>query len=164
MRLSATLAILMVPLLAVTACTDEDAAEGFDIDHEEIAATGALVTEELLSRETFMMYEVDTVIALHYAEVAAAYGALELAGLTGRDDFVSALTDRYERTISEEIPNSENHVDANVLGVWPLELYMQSGGEDYLERGIALADGQWVDADPEPACLSRPATGSTTSG
>ena len=40
-----------------------------------------------------------------------------------------------------ELPNSANHVDANVVGVWPLLLGDPAG------EGLALADGQWRETD-----------------
>ena len=45
--------------------------------------------------------------------------------------------------VAEAIPNTENHVDANVIGVWPLELGMRTHDAGLLTRGLELADGQW---------------------
>jgi rhamnogalacturonyl hydrolase YesR len=53
------------------------------------------------------------------------------------------LKDRYDRVINENITNTANHVDANVYGILPLELFLQNKEEKYLRQGIELADGQW---------------------
>ena len=34
-------------------------------------------------------------------------------------------------------------MDANVCGILPLELYLQTSDSMFLERGLVLADGQW---------------------
>ena len=109
----------------------------------EVLATGRLVTDELLTRGDFMMYEVDDVAALHYAEAAALYGAAKLAGLSGDADRLDAVTARWDR--ASTLPNTANHVDANVVAVVPFELYIQGAGEDYLPPALALADGQWAE-------------------
>jgi unsaturated rhamnogalacturonyl hydrolase len=114
------------------------------------ASIGRLLAEELLSRPDFMMYEVGEVRALHYAEVCAAYGALRVAGLLGDRDLVARLKARYDLESSPvegpgRIINTANHVDANVYGILPLELYILTGEETSLERGLRLADGQWAD-------------------
>jgi unsaturated rhamnogalacturonyl hydrolase len=117
------------------------------------ASIGKLLAEELLSRPDFMRYEVGEVRALHYAEACAAYGALRVAGSLGDHDLVARLKDRYDLEPSPvegpgRIVNTANHVDANVYGILPFELYILTGDEVCLRRGLALADGQW--ADPEP--------------
>jgi unsaturated rhamnogalacturonyl hydrolase len=122
------------------------------------ASIGRLLAEELLSRPEFMRYEVGEVRALHYAEACAAYGALRVAGLLGDRDLVARLGARYDLEPSPvegpgRIVNTANHVDANVYGILPLELYILTGDEASLDRGLALADGQW--ADPLPNGMTR---------
>ena len=107
-----------------------------------------LVTEDLLSREEFMMYRTGEVRAVHYAEVCTAFGAARMAGFLGDEQMLSRLSDRYLRVIDEHIENTANHVDANVYGILPLELYRQSGNRLFYDQGIALADGQWIDPLP----------------
>ncbi|HSC53375.1 MAG TPA: glycoside hydrolase family 88 protein [Phnomibacter sp.] len=112
------------------------------------AATGKLLINEMLSRKEFMMYNSNNVVAVHYAEVAAAYGALQLAGKIRDTSLLKQLAKRYQRVIDEKIVNTANHVDANVVGIWPLELYLRTHKEQYLKDGLALADGQWKDTLP----------------
>ncbi len=107
-----------------------------------------LVAEDLLSREEFMMYRTEEVRAVHYAEVCTAFGAARMAGDLGDDQMLSRLSERYLRVIDEHIENTANHVDANVYGILPLELYRQTGNQLFYDQGIALADGQWKDPLP----------------
>ena len=122
-------------------------------DLARVVGTGRAAVDDLLSRRDFMMYEVDDVKALHYAEAATLYGAARFAGLTGDEARLQSVTARFERAAAEGVPNTANHVDANVVGVVPLELYRQGQGEGFLGEGLALADGQW--ADPREDGLTR---------
>ncbi|MGD2033459.1 MAG: glycoside hydrolase family 88 protein [Bacteroidales bacterium] len=106
---------------------------------------GNMVTDDLLGREDFMMYETPDVKAVHYAEACAGFGALRLAGLLKDSVRLEKLYNRYSRVIDENIVNTENHVDANVYGILPFEVYRQSGDERSLEQGLHLADVQWED-------------------
>jgi unsaturated rhamnogalacturonyl hydrolase len=110
---------------------------------------GRIIIEDLLSRPDYMLYEVGDVRSLHYAEACAGFGALRLAGQLKDDELVSRLKARY----SVELVNTANHVDANVYGIVPLEIYLQTKEEEYLKRGMELADGQWL--DPLPNGMTR---------
>jgi len=110
---------------------------------------GKLVTADLLSRPEFMMYKTPGVNAVHYAEACAGFGAIKLAALLKDKETIEKLTLRYDRVISENIPNTANHVDANVYGILPLELFIQNKEEKYLKQGIELADGQWINPLPD---------------
>jgi unsaturated rhamnogalacturonyl hydrolase len=110
---------------------------------------GKLVTNDLLSRSDFMMYRTPTVNAVHYAEACTAYGAIKLAGFSGEKQLLDQLAERYDRVIDEKIPNTANHVDVNVYGILPLELYMQTNKQKYFDQGIELADGQWEETTPD---------------
>jgi unsaturated rhamnogalacturonyl hydrolase len=110
---------------------------------------GRLITADLLSRPEFMMYATEQCTAVHYAEACAGYGAAKLAGLLNDHATILKLSDRYARVIDENIPNTANHVDANVYGILPLELYLQNKDDRYLKQGIALADKQWEDPLPD---------------
>ncbi len=111
-------------------------------------AVGKKVTHDLLSRTEFMMYNTPEVKAVHYAEACAAYGAVKLAGLMKDKETLKKLIQRYDRVTGENIPNTANHVDANVYGILPLEIYMQTKDKKYLKQGLAFADGQWKDPLP----------------
>jgi unsaturated rhamnogalacturonyl hydrolase len=109
---------------------------------------GRLVITDLLSREDFMYYEVDEIKSVHYAEACAGFGALRFAGLLKDRKLIDDLASRYRRVIDEDIPNTKNHVDANVYGILPLEAYIQTGIREFLVQGMELADLQWKNPLP----------------
>ncbi|MBN2863578.1 MAG: hypothetical protein JXN62_10475, partial [Bacteroidales bacterium] len=106
---------------------------------------GRLVIDDLLSRPDFMMYNTGTVRAVHYAEACTGFGAARLAGLLDDGGRLQELEKRYMRVIDENITNTANHVDANVYGILPLELYRQLKDSRFLDQGLEFADGQWKD-------------------
>lgn len=119
---------------------------------EERAAQliGTLAAADWLRRREFMMYDVGEVHALHYAEVATALGAMRLAiGLKDHGTYTQIAV-RFRRTIDEALPNTRDHVDANIAGAWPLEMW-QNGLVRISDRdlGLALADGQWAQTTPD---------------
>lgn len=119
---------------------------------------GRLLVEDLLSRTAFMYYHVGEVHAIHYAEACAGMGALRFAGAAGDRDLVERLRARYSFELSpREMPgaavNTANHVDANVYGILPLEMYLQTKDKSFLYQGLQLADSQWD--DPLPNGMSR---------
>jgi len=123
---------------------------------------GRLVIEELLSRPEFMMlsYQVPVtdqepginqdsrVFGIHYAEACAGFGAVRLAGALKDSALLIRLAQRYAIARTDSVPNSANHVDVNVYGILPLELYRVGMGEEFLEQGMKYANGQWEDQLP----------------
>lgn len=107
------------------------------------ASIGALAAGAWLNRPDFMMYEVGEVRALHYAEVCCAVGALRLARAIQDAPLLTRVSERYDKIIAASLPNTRNHVDANVFGVWPLE-----AGADR-DLGLGFADGQWAETGPD---------------
>jgi unsaturated rhamnogalacturonyl hydrolase len=103
------------------------------------AEIGARAAGAWLDTADFMMYRVGDVEAVHYAEVASALGAVRLAEATGNRALLDRVAARHRRLIEADLPNTANHVDANVYGLWPLVL----GGADDRARGLLMADGQW---------------------
>jgi unsaturated rhamnogalacturonyl hydrolase len=113
------------------------------------ARVGVLAADAYLARPEFMMYSVDEVNAVHYADVASAYGALRLAEATGDDALFERVAARHRKLLADAVPNTANHVDANVYGVWPLALFRRTGDRADLARGLAMADGQWARMTPD---------------
>lgn len=112
-------------------------------------AIGQAVARDYLGRDAFMRYDVDPVHAVHYADVATAYGVAQFAEATGDQALIDEVAARHARLIAAAIPNTLNHVDANVYGVWPLELARRTGDRDLLARGLAAADAQWAVTTPD---------------
>jgi len=142
-----TIIIWITALILLHSCSG-DKSSGTDKFLKSPAETARLVTNDLLSRSEFMMYNTEGVSAVHYAEACAGYGAVKLFSLQKDEEIIGKLRERYDRVIDEHIPNTSNHVDANVYGILPLELYLHNGGSKYLNQGIELADGQWKDTLP----------------
>jgi rhamnogalacturonyl hydrolase YesR len=141
--------IFCLPLIALTGSSCQKNNDVFRGDENPPALVGNKIIDELLSRPDFMMYKSEQVSAVHYAEACAGFGAVRLAGLLSDKDRLAKLAARYRRVIDEGIPNTANHVDVNVYGILPLELFMQTKDEQFLKQGIALADGQWENPLPD---------------
>ena len=86
-----------------------------------------------------------------YPEVVAWYGALTFARRSGDKDLDARLIQRFQPLFGEEsklIP-SPVHVDNTVFASVPLELYIQTKEEKYLDLGKSMADKQWENPTPE---------------
>ena len=84
--------------------------------------------------------------SITYPEVCAWYGALRFAKATNDKVLLQQLKDRFMPFFGEEknlIPNP-GHVDSNVFGAIPCELYMQTREKQFLDMGIMFADTQWT--------------------
>jgi rhamnogalacturonyl hydrolase YesR len=80
-----------------------------------------------------------------YPEVCTWYGALIFAKESGNEELLEKLADRFEPLFAEEdslIPVPD-HVDHTVFGVVPLELFIQTKDNRYLDLGKMIADKQW---------------------
>ena len=86
-----------------------------------------------------------------YPEAVAWYGALTFAQLSGDKDLTSRLVQRFEHLLADEstlLPPPVN-VDSTIFGAVPLEIYIQTKQQKYLDLGRELADKQWDDPTPE---------------
>src|SRR5690606_23536656 len=89
-----------------------------------------------------------------YPDVCAWLGGMWFAEATKNKKLFSRFEDRFRPLFNEDINllPKPNHVDNNVFGAVPLELYMQTGEQKYLDLGLQYADSQWIlpdDATPE---------------
>jgi unsaturated rhamnogalacturonyl hydrolase len=128
----------------------------FYSEDESPKVIGNRIISDLLSRQNLMIMErnAEKASSVHYAEACAGFGAVRLAGFLKDTVTIQKLSKRYSRVIDENIPNTKDHVDANVYGILPLELYMQNKKEvKFLNQGIDLADRQWD--NPLPNGLTK---------
>jgi unsaturated rhamnogalacturonyl hydrolase len=81
-----------------------------------------------------------------YPEVCAWYGALTFAQLSKDKALSNQLEQRFEKLINQEVSliPIPNHVDFNVFGAIPLQLFLETKKDSYLKIGKAIADTQWV--------------------
>jgi unsaturated rhamnogalacturonyl hydrolase len=108
---------------------------------------GNRLVKNLLGRQGYMLYSDKW---FHYAEACAAYSAYHFAGLTGNKQLQVELDNRYESLFDKDkLLEYKRHVDQSVVGILPLEVYMQTGNKKYLDMGLALADRQWDDPTPQ---------------
>ena len=83
---------------------------------------------------------------LIYPEVCTWYGALNTAKLLKDNDLQRRLAAKFDRFMTDEGGkniSSQAHVDYRVIGIVPLEIYMQSKDKKYLDFGKGFADRQW---------------------
>lgn len=140
--------ILIIGIIIFNSCVEYRTSDtsSYNKTPEEI---GRLLIKDLLSRSELMMYDTEDVYAVHYAEACAGYGAVKLSGLLNDTVLVNKLMVRYDRVIEDSILNTANHVDANVYGILPLELFIYNKKQKYYHQGIELADGQWKSSLPD---------------
>jgi unsaturated rhamnogalacturonyl hydrolase len=88
---------------------------------------------------------------INYPESVTWYGALTFAQLSGDKELSSRLMQRFDPLLdadSKLIPEPK-HVDLTVFGAVPLEIYIETRQQKYLDLGRELADKQWVDPTPD---------------
>lgn len=80
-----------------------------------------------------------------YPETCTWYGALKFAGVTQNKVLLGQLEKRFEPLFAEEVKMIPvpDHVDYAVFGSVPLQLYIQTKQQKYLDLGKGIADKQW---------------------
>jgi rhamnogalacturonyl hydrolase YesR len=80
-----------------------------------------------------------------YPETCTWYGALNFAKLTKDESLKQQLVDRFQPLFGsrDSLLPRPDHVDYTVFGSVPLELYMQTKEQKYLDLGKRYADKQW---------------------
>lgn len=86
-----------------------------------------------------------------YPETCTWYGSLTFAQLSDDKDLTAKLTARFDPLFGDDsnlIPNPVN-VDSTVFGAVPLQLYIETKQQKYLDLGKSMAEKQWDDATPD---------------
>lgn len=80
-----------------------------------------------------------------YPDVCTWLGGLWFSKVTDDKELFNLFEDRFTPLFDEEkhLQPVAFHVDNNVFGSVPFELYLQTGKEEYLELGLYYADTQW---------------------
>jgi unsaturated rhamnogalacturonyl hydrolase len=89
---------------------------------------------------------------LIYPEICTWYGALSVAKSTRDTDLRSRLKSKFDHFLSPEGAKNISpaaHVDYRVIGVVPLEIYLQTKEKRYFDFGLDLADKQWKKTTPD---------------
>jgi polygalacturonase/rhamnogalacturonyl hydrolase YesR len=87
-----------------------------------------------------------------YPEVCAWYGSLEVAQLTGDKDLQARLVRKFDPLWTPDGAKNispQAHVDYRVFGVVPLEIYLQTREQRFLDFGRGFADRQWETTTPD---------------
>jgi unsaturated rhamnogalacturonyl hydrolase len=83
---------------------------------------------------------------LIYPEFCAWYGALEFARVSGDTALSADLIKRFQPMLTSAesalIPD-RRHVDEEIFGILPLEIYLITHDQKYLQMGLVYADRQW---------------------
>jgi unsaturated rhamnogalacturonyl hydrolase len=106
---------------------------------------GKLVANRLLSIPHSNFGRPGPPTQITYPEDATWYGALIFARASGDKELEARLIERFQPLFGDEahlIPNPV-HVDNTVFAVVPLEIYIQTGEQKYLDLGKSFADKQW---------------------
>lgn len=80
-----------------------------------------------------------------YPDVCTWIGSLWFADATKNRVLFERLEERFQPLFGSEaylLPKAD-HVDNNVFGIIPLELYLKTGDKKYYEMGMRYADEQW---------------------
>lgn len=78
-----------------------------------------------------------------YQKVCTYYGALIFADAANDKTITKKMEEGYTPFLKGKRKPHKGHVDYNVFGIWPLEMYRQTGNEAYLKTGKFLADHEF---------------------
>ncbi len=111
-------------------------------DPQTIVKYGNMVVNNLLNRG-YMLYKGDK--GLHYAEACAGLGALRFTEVTGNTADLDKVIERYSGFLNEDdqLIDRIEHVDYNVRGIVPLQIFLANKNEGYKKSGLSFADNQW---------------------
>src|SRR5882724_7800167 len=86
-----------------------------------------------------------------YPEVVTCYGALTFSQLSSDKDLQSRLIQRFQPLFGEEsnLVPVPDHVDRTVFSAVPLEIYILTKEQKYLDLGKPGADKQWENPTPD---------------
>jgi unsaturated rhamnogalacturonyl hydrolase len=114
-------------------------------------AVGKRIAEEYLTRPYYHTSPNNKYMT--YPEVCTWYGALTFASLTHDKDLAERLIKRFQPLMDEKdqgyLVRRNRHVDITVFGVVPLEIYMQTKEQKYLDFGRWFPDEQWKNPRPD---------------
>lgn len=88
-----------------------------------------------------------------YPDVCTWLGSLWYSEAAENDVLYDKLRDRFAPLFDADknmLPKP-NHVDNNVFGAVPLEIFLQTGKNKYLDLGLRYADSQWILPDSADA-------------
>ncbi len=111
-------------------------------DKGSVEKYGKLVVKELLSRK----FQFSGRGGLDYPEVCAALGAFRFSQCVDDKESIDNLIKRYEDFLGSDnsLIDTYEHVDHNVKGLVPLQIFIVNHDERYEKVGLEYADRQWA--------------------
>jgi rhamnogalacturonyl hydrolase YesR len=92
---------------------------------------------------------VDRYFGWRYQKACTYYGALIFADATGNESITRQMQEGFRPYYEGKRKPHRGHVDYNVFGIWPFELYRQTGDERYLQIARDLADHEYMNPGPD---------------
>lgn len=86
---------------------------------------------------------VDRRFGWRYQRVCSFYGGLIYADATNNETITKQFEEGYAPFLEGKRKPRKGHVDFNVFGIWPFELYRQTENEAYLKMGQFMADHEY---------------------
>lgn len=129
MKFITTALLLVVSLLAMAQISEKQKLK-LDIEPKFV---GEKIVENIVDRR----------FGWRYQKVCTYYGALIFADATNNKNISEQIKDGYSPFYKGRRKPHRGHVDYNVFGIWPFELYRQFGDKKYLDLAKELADEEW---------------------
>ena len=118
-----------------------------DVQKCDTVIIGRMLVDNLLGRD-YMLYRNN---GLHYAEACTGVGALRYAEEVGDKELADKIIARYEKFLEPDsiLISRQSHVDHNVEGIVPFQIYLYNGDKRFLDLGLTFADSQWEDTQED---------------
>jgi unsaturated rhamnogalacturonyl hydrolase len=126
------IAILILIFITGLNCNAQTAQTHFQLKISPVEV-GNRISENIVNRR----------FGWRYQKVCTYYGALNFAEATGNKDIANRVINGYSPYLKGKKKPHSGHVDYNVFGIWPFEIYRQTGDEKYLGIPKKLADDEF---------------------
>lgn len=134
---------ILIVFLFLISCNNSGKIKPFWPESKSPEKIGRLAVNDFFTHEGHDIANSYGFTAIHYAEACAAFGVARIAGVLNDTVSIKKLSNIYLKVITDSIPNTADHVDANVYGILPFELYKLTGNKVFFNQAIELADLQW---------------------
>ena len=124
------LMIFVLTVIEENAYSKKTGTIDLEVKPEEV---GNKIVENLVSRQ----------FGWRYQKVCSFYGSLIFADASGNNDITKEIEKGFAPYLEGKRKPRKGHVDFNVFGIWPFELYRQTGKEEYLKMGKMMADHEF---------------------
>ena len=143
MKFQSIFFFLIFSLIIVSSCEINPKTKPFWPNEKSPKVIGQKVMNDFFTRGDFFIVDSYGFTSIYYAEACAAFGVARLAGEMKNQKIINQLSERYMKAINDSVPNTADHVDANVYGILPFELFKLTGNKEFYDQAKYLADVQW---------------------